>query len=121
MDDVTVFGFQAKDFLSVLATGMVGLILFIVRDFLNKAKTKERELKETLDRYQLHFSKIDEALHQLQIQFVEQRHAQADIKEFQNDIKELETRMMRMEVVLTRVADRMGVSRRSTDPDDFTR
>lgn len=118
---MTVFGFEAKDFLYYLGMGLLGLIVFIVRDFASKSRGKEEDLKKRLAQHEEHFRKIDEALHQLQIQFVDQRHTQADIKEFQNDIKELETRMMRMEVVLTRVADRMGVPRRHNDPDDLTR
>ena len=109
MDHVTVFGFEAKDFLTYLGIGLVSVCLFVVRQW--QAKSKEHEQ---------HLHKLDEAVHAIQLQMVEQRAAQADLKEFQADIKELETRMMRVEHVLTRIDERLGGKRRASDPDPET-
>ncbi len=105
--------FTPKEVLTYVLGALVAVMLFVWRKW-------ESDTKNRLKDHDEHFRKIDEALHQLQIQLVEQRHAQADIKEFQNDIKELETRMMRVEHVLTRIDERLGGKRRSTDPDPNT-
>jgi DNA-binding transcriptional regulator GbsR (MarR family) len=106
VDDLTMFGYEAKDFLTWLGTGLILIILFIAKQWQAKAKDHDDHLK-----------KIDEALHQMQLQMVEQRMAAADIKEFQNELEKLDNRLDRVEHVLTRIDERLGGKRRATDPN----
>lgn len=102
-----MYGFEAKDILSYLAMGLIGIALFVFRQAQAKAKDHDH-----------HLSKLDEAIHRLEMQQVEHRRSLADIKEFRNDIKELEQRMKHVETMLTRIDERLSGKRR-TDQDRY--
>jgi len=101
-----MFGFEAKDFMTYLATGLVLLLLFVFKQW--QAKTKDHDD---------HLKKVDEALHQIQLQMVRQESAKVDMGKLQNEIEKLDSRMDKLDHHLTRILERLGGNRRATDPD----
>ncbi len=104
-----MFGFEAKDFLTYLGTGLVFVCMFVVRQWQTKIKDHES-----------HLSKIDEALHQIQLQMVRQESAAVGMQKLQNEFEKLDNRIDKMDHHLTRILERLGGKRRATDPDPDT-
>lgn len=102
--------FTSKEILTYVLGALLAISLMVWRKF-------EGDTKARIKAHGEHLTKIDEALHRLELAQLEQRLTQAETKELKSDIREIETRMMRLEQVLVRIEERLGGNRRRNDPN----